>query len=803
MCNSQGGHPLRREPGHWLQNPSISVWLTAVISVFWISLFVAWELSPLSFEAETRLVNPILYRLRDNLHRSPTLDPRIKTYAVDDVTVMAMQRPNLTLERWVDILEAFDTRAPKAIVIDSICSVMDTTQGSESARQLLVDRLNAIKTPIYSGSFVSPKPIRGRQAWDLSDPVFQLGNYIRTLPQSPLTSEQEAVALPLVDYRGASVYGSAVFLRSAFRRIGHIHYGLREGRFHPFIRVADDKVIPHVMIRAVQDVFFQQGILHVQGSELPLAQDGSAYVNFSNRDTLRKAVRPMHLLFKDKSQEEELKRISSEDYIYLVEMYYTGNTDFKPSPIGLISGPFSHLTILNNILKKEWLRPIEAGPWLIAGFGALAALLAWWLSPGAMFGVILSGLGIWAVLCVYAFAWLGWVVPWLGPSLSFAFIGLSIAGFRIRDMERKAWYIRQSLQGNVQSHVLKELSKHPERLALEARERVLTIMFIDIVGFSLMVENQLPRTAFESLRSLIDELTAIVHRHGGVVNKTLGDGLLCFFGYSFEDDKESNDHTEHALRAALEIQRTNVPRMIRASRRREPVFPLRIGINTAAVFLGNLGSGEKLDFTVIGNGVNFAKRLEGACLPHCVLVGPTSKELVEPLGTMALPKRRLIAIKHHAEMVESWEYDPFLGEPELRDQAEEVYKTTAYLTKVERRWSVASPERIILTTLSGTAHLLNFSSTGMSFSLPGLIPRGTKMELQIDSVDGALHQQLSGYGLQKLMVEVRWVQKTDEQYLHGIRYLDLDARQTDLITDLLCQYALAESEENQTEDAAS
>ncbi len=795
---------MRREPAHWLQNPSISMRLTASLCIFWIALIILWELSPLSFEAETRIVSPILYRLRDQLNRSPDLAPQIKVYGIDDTTIAVMRRPQLLLSQWVEILEAIDTQSPKAIVIDSLFSVTDASlDENEESRQNLVARLKAIKTPIIMGAFATPRTIRGRPPWNIDDPSFIIDQYVRKLPLSPLSLEQEAAALPLANSEGFAVYGPDVFLREALHRIGHIHYGTKEGRFYPFLRLRSDRVLPHLMLRAVGDAYFQQGVLTVQGAELPMAQDGSAYINFSSRATLSKATRSLRLLMEAKYQAKELQRLSKDDYVYLIQMYYTGNTDFKPSPVGLMAGAFSHLCILNNILQKNWLRPIEAGPWLIASFGALAGLLAWWLTPGALMALMFVFLSLWALGCVYAFTWLGWVLPWMGPSMSFFLVGMSITALRLREGERKAWYIRQSLQGHVESHVLKELSKHPEKLTLEARERVLTIMFIDIVGFSLMVENQLPRTAFESLRNLIDDITAIIHRHHGVVNKTLGDGLLCFFGYSFEEDKESTDHAEQALRAALEVQRTNVPRMIRASKRREPVFPLRIGINTSAVFLGNLGSGEKLDFTVIGNGVNFAKRLEGACLPHSVLVGPTTKELVEPLGSLALAKRRLIAIKHHIEMVESWEYDPFLDQPELRAQAEEVYKTSAYLTRLERRWSVAKPERIKLTTLSGSAHLLNFSSTGMSFSLPGLIPRGTRMELQIDSIDGALHQQLAGFGFQTIQVEVRWVQKTDERYLHGVRYLDLDARQTDIITDLLCQYALAEFEEYQPDDAVS
>ncbi|MCX6130972.1 MAG: CHASE2 domain-containing protein [Proteobacteria bacterium] len=784
---------MQKELSQWLQSPSISTRLVILTSLFWIVLFSAIELSPISFEAETRLVNPLLFRIRELLGQSPALNPHIKTYGIDDQTIGAIQRPQLLLNHWVALLELIDSRQPKAIVIDSLFSLIDSSVEKEnSQRQILIDRLKQLKTPVITGSFASHIAIEGRVPTDLSKPAFQLSNYLKSLPNSPMQPEQEAAALPIANFQGSFVYGPQNTLQEAFSRVGNLHYGNREGRFYPFLRLSPDRGLPHIMLRALDDVYFYQGVLRVHGAELPLARDGSALVNFSSYEALRKNVRPLLLLLSKRFSHDELASISPEDYIYIVPMYYTGNVDHKPSPIGLISGAFVHLAVLNSILQQTWLRPIEAGLLFIVGFGVLAALLAWWFNPGRAIPLLLVCLVIWTLICIAGFVGPGWVLPWLSPSLSFATIGLCLVGFRVRASDRKAQYIRQALDGSVLPETLKQLAEHPEKISLDARERVLTVMFIDIVGFSMMVENQLPRTAFECLKNLVDELSSVIHKNGGIVNKTLGDGLLCFFGYSFEHDTESFDHAGQGLKAAIEIQQLNVYRMLKAARNHEPVFPLRIGINTAAVFMGNLGSGNRLDFTVFGNGVNFAKRLEGACLPHSVLIGPTSKELVEPLGALPKGTRRLISIKHYSEMVEAWEYDPFLDKPNLRILAEDAYKNTAYIRRVERRWSLSHPERIKLSTVSGVADLLNFSATGMSFALPNLIPCGTRMTLQIDSQDGILQQHLQAQHLHEVEVEVRWVQKGEEFYLHGVRYLDLDDRQTDFITDLLCQFGVSD-----------
>src|SRR5690606_6374571 len=104
---------------------------------------------------------------------------------------------------------------------------------------------------------------------------------------------------------------------------------------------------------------------------------------------------------------------------------------------------------------------------------------------------------------------------------------------------------------------------------------------------------------------------------GGYVDRTLGDGMLCVFGYSAEGGPgESQYHADQALTCAAAIQRKNIQRILDARSTGDAVFPLRIGINTAGVFIGNLGDSVNSDFTVIGNGVNFASRLEHSCDRH-------------------------------------------------------------------------------------------------------------------------------------------------------------------------------------------
>ena len=256
-----------------------------------------------------------------------------------------------------------------------------------------------------------------------------------------------------------------------------------------------------------------------------------------------------------------------------------------------------------------------------------------------------------------------------------------------------------------------------------------------------------------------------------------------------EEDETSFDHAEKALECAVRIQRENVPKMITAHENRDPVYPLRIGINTSSVYLGNLGSENRIDFTVVGNGVNFAKRLEGACEPHAVLMGATTWELIEPLGVFHEGvKKRLVEIKHHDEMVESWQFDPFHDDSSLKSMAEKAYEQSFHRVRSEKRWKVPDPRKIILTSNMGTGELLNFSTTGLSIKLSGLLVKGAVLTLSLDSLDGKLKDDLESMGLAAFSIEVRWAIEESKGYLHGVRYRYMSAEQAKFVVDKLVEY---------------
>ncbi|NRA65002.1 MAG: CHASE2 domain-containing protein [Pseudobacteriovorax sp.] len=776
----------------WLKKSNVTYrWSCAVLALWVLGLFVTTEFSLLE-EIESNVSLPSFFRVRAALEKSPKIDPRIKVFAMDDNTVSWLNRPKLYMDEWAQIFHTLDRKKVKGVFVDGMFSMARTSPGKKTSGWKKINDLNKLKTPIFAGSFPAAQKIPHRKPLDLSKNSYRVSRYMMTkdLAQSKSVQLRYLDKLGFKSSKTNLVYGPDPKIRDHFSGIGHILY-TGKGTFYPFMRLSHAKILPHIMIFADESPRFHQGNLYLNKTKVPINDDGSTYINFSEYREYLRHLMPLRLLLDKKTINATLANISSEDIVYIMPAFYSGNTDFKLTPFGNRPAGFAHLSVLNSILIKEWLTGKDIhliGIILVAVAGAITGTL----SSALVFGLILIAVPIfWLLACMYLFASANMVLPLFIPVVSFCGPLLTFFIEKNRVAEKKSEYLKASLDGSVSPENLNSLAKVPQKLNLEARERVVTVMFIDVVGFSLLAENQLPRIAFDSLKKVLSEIAERVHSHGGIVNRNLGDGLLCFFGYSLDRDESTFDHAERAVACAIEIQKFNVPKTIEDYRKGEPVYPLRIGINTSSVFLGDIGTGNRLDFTIVGNGVNYAKRLEGACTKNCVMLGSTTRELIEPLGlTRNGLLKRLIEIKHYEDLIEAWEYDPFHDNPRLRLEAEEVHKESSQQARVEKRWQVDRSDNVIAVTSVGVGELINFSNTGLSIKLPNILVKGAIFKLGLDSLDGTLREKLQKENLSELLVEVRWSYLDGKDAMHGVQFRDIDAEKTNFITQLLCEYCL-------------
>ena len=193
---------------------------------------------------------------------------------------------------------------------------------------------------------------------------------------------------------------------------------------------------------------------------------------------------------------------------------------------------------------------------------------------------------------------------------------------RIREEER----LRNRLQRFHSPQVIEMILKGGEETIddiMESKELIATILFADIVGFTRLSETMPPREINIILNRYFSRMTDIVFRYGGTLDKYIGDGLMAVFGAPMEKE----DDAERAVRTALEIRRQLTAMMKTTSADRR--FDIRVGLNTGRVVAGNIGSPKRMEYTVIGDPVNVASRLESIAKPNQIVIGEETFGLVK------------------------------------------------------------------------------------------------------------------------------------------------------------------------------
>ena len=169
-------------------------------------------------------------------------------------------------------------------------------------------------------------------------------------------------------------------------------------------------------------------------------------------------------------------------------------------------------------------------------------------------------------------------------------------------------FIRGAFSKYVPKKVVDNLLERPETLKLGGEERVLSIIFTDIAGFTTISESLPPTTLVPLLNEYLTEMTDIVLDNGGIIDKFLGDGIIAEFGAPLP----MINHADNAVITGLSMLKRLEELGGIWKQKNIPQLKCRVGINSGNVIIGNMGSSQVFDYTVIGDTVNLASRLEGA-----------------------------------------------------------------------------------------------------------------------------------------------------------------------------------------------
>lgn len=732
--------------------------------LYWIllssfTICITLQFSGASRDLEDYLGRTALFRLRSKLALDPVLHPNIVIYAYDDDALYEWGRPErLKGQRWAEMIEAISSHRPRAIFIDAAF----LTNKHEPSDLLALNNAFSTATPVFSGAVIRSQPIENRETFNMSDDVY-------TAPVAEFDFIQEYLAQTL----SSVVYGPAENLPKLHKTLGHQKY-LPPGYFMPIAPISREKRLKNLAFANpdIAQLEFKGKDLYVNGALVPLNDYGEAIVNWSNAAQYRSRMFKILDLVKMKRSNVLSKKINNDSVVILLPSMYTGVSTLLETFGGRMESGYALVAVMNSVLSGAWVRVVDLSYGGILVFLILASFGAffrknyklWWY--GLTVNIVLL------ISCGALFLLKGLLIAWINPFLAFNLTFIPLILTATIASEKRAIQINEALKGVLPPRLIELVNKDPGSFSIQPVEQIVTVMFVDFVGFSSVAERLASRAVFETLKSHLSDLSKIIHRYNGIVDKSLGDGVLGVFGFDPVTKKIDDSHATSAMLAAIEIQRLMADECARYRQADSSVdhviFACRVGLNTGAVFIGNVGDAERFDLTVIGNTVNLAKRFEDACEPFKILIGLNTQHYLDVSIRQKL-LLRLIQIKHHKELIDSFEFDPFTEETALYLKALDGYRLFANISRSEDR-RLVGPEQTweLIQDGQNVGLVLDYSRKGLRAELSNYY--GNKVVLRFDllissSLTGQVLREVKG-----LVCTVKWGRSSDKSFMHGLEF---------------------------------
>jgi adenylate cyclase len=300
------------------------------------------------------------------------------------------------------------------------------------------------------------------------------------------------------------------------------------------------------------------------------------------------------------------------DKLVLVGATAVGIFDLRVTPFsGICPGLEIQATVLDNILRRDFIHtPANVSLTtmvIVLAIGLIFGLLLPRLSAVGAIAITLLVAQAYIAINYLAFRYFGLQLEVFYPLLEVAGVYTGITLQRFLAEERERVRIKKAFQSFVAPEVVNQIIRHPDKLRLGGERRELSILFSDIRGFTTLSETMEPEAIVAVLHDYLNPMSEIVVKHGGTLDKYIGDAIMALFGAPLEQP----DHSRRACRTALEMVQKLKDLDREWVERGRPALKVGIGINSGLVSVGNMGSNRLFDYTAIGDNVNLASRLEG------------------------------------------------------------------------------------------------------------------------------------------------------------------------------------------------
>jgi adenylate cyclase len=350
--------------------------------------------------------------------------------------------------------------------------------------------------------------------------------------------------------------------------------------------------------------------VRVGSTVLPTDANGELWLRFARPDPRRYI--PAHTVLDGSF---DAKAIAGHDIF--IGTSAVGLLDLRATPLdSAVPGVEIHAQALEQMLSGDHLtRPAYAtGAELLflVGIGAAVAWLIYRLGA-----VATAAIGALAIFTVFAASWLAYLQAGLlfdpvYPALAILLIYLATSLNNYIETELERNRVRSAFSHYVAAPLVEELARNHDKLKLGGETREVSLLFADVRSFTTLSEGLTAEELIRFLNELFTPLTEVILAERGTIDKFMGDAVMAFWNAPLIDPRHASNACRAALRMLEELARLNAAWAEAAARRGEAAVPVRIGIglNTGECCVGNVGSPQRFDYSILGDVVNVASRLE-------------------------------------------------------------------------------------------------------------------------------------------------------------------------------------------------
>lgn len=598
--------------------------VTVALGVF--ALVASLDLTGWFEVAELKALDHLVRRYAD----PAKADPDLLLLAVDESSLEAFGRWPWSRDRFGYVVRYLKQAGAKAIVFDVL--FLEPDENAEEFDQSFADDIKAAGNVFLPMLFQAESNSIPPELQDHATVEVEPADAARVLATETHAGLKLPIPVLAQQARGLGVINLSADMDGPTRRI-------------PLWGQVSGQLVPHLSLVVAQYLLGATGLtlqdhsVQIGSHTVPFEPDGTMLIDWhgSLEQTYHAKKYSIGRVLQAFAPQQKGERPSLDPLLFKDKIVFIAGTaaglyDLRVTPFSSATpGVLIHMAALDNLLHGQALRSVPR--W----FSQVTLLSLCLISAGTFmlfrsyrikFGVTIGLAVAYYGLVVHAFSgherWLELVFPETALALTFG----TAATVEYVTEGKQRRLMRAAFDKYMSADVVEEIMRNPEAIKLGGEKKEISIFFSDIAGFTTISEHMSPEDLVALLNRYLSAMTTIIKNiHRGNVNKYLGDGIMALFGAPLNDPK----HATLACFAALDCQAELV--RLRESWKQEglPEISARIGINSGPCIVGNMGSEERMEYTVMGDSVNLASRLEGAGKVYdtLILIGQRTVELAK------------------------------------------------------------------------------------------------------------------------------------------------------------------------------